>query len=207
MGELVVTEFVTLDGVMEDPGGDEGTPNGGWGFKADWGPEGDAFKLAEHEAADAQLLGRVTYDRFAAAWPSMTESPLGERMNTMPKFVYSETLKSAEWQNTTILDGDLRAEVRELKERLPGGILVPGSRMLVQSLLALDLVDRLTLMVFPMVLGSGMRLFDDAPPKTLAVTSVRQLGEVVALTYARTGGGTAQAVPNPIGAPRQVKAA
>jgi dihydrofolate reductase len=207
MGELVVTEFVTLDGVMEDPGGAEGTPNGGWAFKADRGPEGDAFKLGELEAADAQLLGRVTYEGFAAAWPSRPDPPFGERMNSMPKFVYSETLKSAEWQNTTVLDGELRAEVSELKERFAGDILVAGSRTLVRSLLALDLVDRLNLMVFPMVLGSGKRLFDDALPRTFAVTSVRQMAEVVVLTYARTGGGTARVVPIPPGAPQRATAA
>lgn len=189
MGELVVTEFVTLDGVMEDPGGAEGAANGGWAFEADRGTEGDAFKLAELEAADAQLLGRVTYEGFAAAWPSRREPPFGERMNTMPKFVYSDTLTRAEWENTTILNGDLRAEVVELKERFDGDILVAGSRMLVQSLLALDLVDRLNLMVYPVLLGSGKRLFaDDAQPKTFALTSARQSAEVVALTYARKRG-------------------
>jgi dihydrofolate reductase len=189
MGDVVVTEFVTLDGVMEDPGGSEGTPNGGWSFKFDRGAEGDAFKLAELEAADAQLLGRVTYEGFAAAWPSRPDPPFGERMNSMPKFVYSETLKSADWQNSTILDGDLRAEVRELKERFTRDILVAGSATLVQSLLAHDLVDRLNLMVHPIVLGSGRRLFaDGTPPSAFAVTSAQQMSEVVVLTYARKGG-------------------
>jgi dihydrofolate reductase len=189
MGEVVVTEFVTLDGVMEDPGGSEGTPIGGWAFKADRGKEGDAFKMGEVEAADAQLLGRVTYEGFAKAWPERGGDPFSDKFNSMPKFVYSETLKSADWENSTVLDGDLRAEVLELKDRFAGDILVAGSRTLVHSLLALDLVDRLNLMVFPMVLGSGKRLFDgDAPVKSFTLTSARQMAEVVTLTYARTGG-------------------
>lgn len=208
MGEIVVTEFVTLDGVMEDPGGAEGSPIGGWAFKADRGRDGDLFKLGELKSADAQLLGRVTYEGFAEAWPERGGDPFGDRFNSMPKFVYSETLQRADWENSTILNGDLRAEIDELKERFAGDILVSGSRTLVRALLDLDLVDRLNLMVFPLVLGSGKRLFDGAtPPKAFAVTSVRQMAEVVTLTYARKRAGTAPAAPTLRAAPSRATAA
>src|SRR5436190_996022 len=166
MGKLVVTEFLTLDGVAQDPGGAEKDefPQGGWAFQFERGPEGDAFKFEELRAADAQLLGRRTYDGFAKAWPTMEGTgEFGEKMNAMPKFVVSATLGEPEWQNTTVLRGDLRAEVTALKEQFEGDILVAGSIELVQGLLAEDLVDELHLMVFPVVLGAGKRLFAEAP--------------------------------------------
>jgi dihydrofolate reductase len=188
MGEIVVTEFISLDGVMEDPGGSEGGPHGGWTFTFDRGDEGNAFKMGELESADAQLLGRVTYEGFAAAWPSRTGDPFSDKFNSMPKFVVSKSLTSADWQNSTILNGDLREDVTALKEQFAGDILIAGSRTLVQSLIALDLVDRLNLMVFPVVLGSGKRLFGDtAETKTFALTSARQIAEVAVLTFARKG--------------------
>jgi len=159
MGKLVVTEFVTLDGVIEDPGGSEQTPNGGWAFRFDRGEEGERFKLEELRASDAQLLGRVTYEGFAAAWPSLNADEFGAKMNEMPKFVVSRALAEPTWQNTTVLDGDLAADVRAVKERFAGDVLVAGSGTLVRSLLELDLVDALHLMVYPVVLGSGKRLF------------------------------------------------
>jgi dihydrofolate reductase len=145
--------------------------------------------MGELEAADAQLLGRVTYEGFAKAWPSMGDNPFGEKMNSMPKFVVSTTLTNADWTNSTILNGDLRGDVTAVKEQFAGDILIAGSCKLVQSLIALDLVDRLNLMVFPILLGSGKRLFaDDAQPKTFTPTSARQIADVAVLTYERKDG-------------------
>src|SRR6476646_5700797 len=162
MGKVVVSQFVTVDGVVEDPVGSEKSPYGGWAFQFDRGAEGDQFKFDEVTAAEALLLGRKTYEGFAEAWPSR-EGEFAEMMNSMPKYVVSTTLETADWQNTTILPGDdLAAEVAVLKAEHEGDILVAGSARLVQSLVALDLVDELRLMVFPVVLGSGKRLFADA---------------------------------------------
>ncbi len=162
MGKLVVTEFVSVDGVMEDPGGGEQYERGGWAFKFDRGEDGDRFKFDELMAADAQLLGRVTYEGFAAAWPSMTdEAGFAEKMNAMPKYVVSSTLSDPAWANTTVLSGDLASEVSGLKERYGGDILVAGSARLVQGLTREGLVDEYRLMVFPIVLGTGKRLFAD----------------------------------------------
>ena len=186
MGKLVVTEFVTLDGVIEDPGGGEKETfdRGGWAFRFERGEEGDRFKFDELMASDAQLLGRVTYEGFARAWPAMEGAgAFGERMNEMPKFVVSTTLEHPEWNNTTVLRGDLTAEVGALKERFSGDILVAGSATLVQSLLARDLVDELRLMVFPVVLGKGKRLFAAAADMTsLSLVETRHSGSVAILT-------------------------
>jgi dihydrofolate reductase len=186
MGKLVVTEFVTLDGVIEDPGGAEGG-RGGWAFKFDQGDEGGKFKFEELLASDAQLLGRVTYEGFAKAWPTMEGTgEFGVKMNEMPKFVVSTTLKDPEWNNTTVVNGDLAEEVGKLKEQFSGDILVAGSAKLVQSLLALDLVDELHLMVFPIVLGAGKRLFADGTDSTtLNLVETRQMGAVVTLMLRR----------------------
>ncbi len=163
MGKLVVTEFVTVDGVMQDPGGAQKDtfPRGGWAFQFDRGADGDRFKMDELTAADAQLLGRVTYEGFAKAWPAMNDNPFGEKMNSMPKYVVSSTLEDPAWDNTTVLGGDLVEDVTELKGRYEGDILVAGSAQLVQGLIANDLVDQLNLMVFPVVLGAGKKLFAD----------------------------------------------
>jgi len=186
MGKLVVTEFITLDGVIEDPGGAEKFDRGGWAFRFDRGGGGDAFKLEELQAADAQLLGRRTYEGFAKAWPTMEGTgEFGEKMNAMPKFVVSKTLTNPGWNNTTVLSGDLGREVGELKQQFAGDILVAGSAQLVRGLLAEGLVDELHLMVFPTVLGAGKRLFADgvgATPLTLVET--RQTGAVAILTLA-----------------------
>jgi dihydrofolate reductase len=185
MGKLVVTEFVTLDGVMEDPGGQHGG-RGGWAFKFEQGPEGEKFKFDELMASDAQLLGRVTYEGFAQAWPTMEAGEFGEKMNAMPKFVVSKTLEGPEWNNTTVLKGDLADEVGKLKEQFAGDILVAGSAKLVQSLLAHDLVDELHLMVFPILLGAGKRLFADGVDTTsLTLVETKQTGSVVILTLRR----------------------
>jgi dihydrofolate reductase len=188
MGRIVVTEFVSLDGVMEDPGGAEDFEHGGWTFAIDRGPEGNKFKLDELEEADAQLLGRVTYEGFAAAWPEMEDDAgFAEKMNSMPKYVLSSTLERADWSNSTILSGDLAEEVGKLKREVDGVILVAGSASLVQGLIENDLVDELRLMVFPVVLGSGKRLFGDSSKKSLELTEAKTVGAgVQVLTYRTT---------------------
>jgi dihydrofolate reductase len=190
MGRVVVTEFVSLDGVMEDPGGAENFRHGGWTFEIDRGDEGDRFKLEELMASDAQLLGRVTYEGFAKAWPTMEGTgEFGEKMNTMPKFVVSTTLENPEWENTTVLQGggELATDVSGLRQQFEGDILVAGSAQLVQSLLENDLVDELRLMVFPVLLGSGKRLFGKTSgKKRLQLAESKTVGEGVAiLTYRR----------------------
>jgi dihydrofolate reductase len=187
MGTLAVTEFVSLDGVFEDPGGSEGGPHAGWTFSFDRGANGDKFKLDELVAADAQLLGRVTYDGFAAAWPAMTdEVGFAAKMNSMPKYVVSTTLASADWENSTIIRDNVADEVRAIKAKYDGDILLAGSGTLARSLLADGLVDELRLMVFPIVLGSGRRLLAEGTAKTrLKLASSQQVGSdgVTVLTY------------------------
>ena len=190
MRKLVVSEFVTLDGVMEDPGGAEGFDRGGWAFQFDRGEEGNKFKLDETMEAEAQLLGRVTYEGFAAAWPTRTdEVGFADKFNSMPKYVVSSTLKSADWNNSTILSGDVVEEVTKLKEETDGVILVAGSARLVQTLIEDDLVDELRLMVFPVVLGTGKRLFGETTDKKpLRLTDSKFVGDGVAiLTYEPAG--------------------
>lgn len=160
MGKLVVTEFVSIDGVFEDPGGSENFEYGGWTFEYDRGDDGDKFKLDEVMEADVHLLGRVTYEGFAEAWPSR-EGPFADRFNNDPKVVVSTTLKDPEWNNTTVISGDVPAGLTKLKEATDGVILVAGSGTLVRTLLEEDLVDELRLMVFPTILGRGKRLFPD----------------------------------------------
>jgi dihydrofolate reductase len=186
MGKIVVTEFVSLDGVIEDPGGSENYKHGGWTFEIDRGEEGDKFKLGELVEAEAQLLGRVTYEGFAAAWPTMEDGAgFAEKMNAMPKYVVSSTLQEASWNNSTILAGELADEVAKLHREVDGVILVAGSAQLVQGLLERDLVDELRLMVFPVVLGEGKRLFGDiSEKKPLRLTDSKVLGDGIALlTY------------------------
>jgi len=188
MGKIVVTEFVSLDGVIEAPGGGEDYKHGGWTFEIERGPEGGKFKLDELEEAEAQLLGRRTYEGFAAAWPQMNdEAGFAEKMNGMPKYVVSSTLEEAEWNNTTVLGGDLVEEVTRLKQEVDGVILVAGSAQLVQGLVENDLVDELRLMVFPVVLGSGKRLFGESADKLpLQLIDSKTVGDGIAiLTYQR----------------------
>jgi dihydrofolate reductase len=187
MGRIVATEFVSLDGVMEDPGGSEDFVHGGWTFQFDRGDEGDEFKLDELQASDAQLLGRVTYEGFAKAWPTMKGTgEFGEKMNAMPKFVVSTTLENPEWENTTVLKGDLAEEVGRLKAQFEGDILVAGSAQLVQSLLERDLVDELRLMVFPLVLGTGKRLFGDTSEiKRMQLADSKTVGEGISILVYR----------------------
>jgi dihydrofolate reductase len=176
MGKLVVTEFVSVDGVFEDPGGAEGYEHGGWTFEYNRGQDGDKFKLDELMEAEVQLLGRVTYEGFAAAWPSI-ENEFADKLNSDPKYVVSKTLKDPTWQNTTVLSGDVVQQVAELKDKTNGGILIAGSGTLVRSLLAAGLVDELRLMVFPTVLGRGKRLFPDGIDRLkLKLTEARTVG-------------------------------
>jgi dihydrofolate reductase len=163
MGRIVVTDFVSLDGVMEAPGGEE-FKYPGWSFEFDRGDDGDQFKLDETLETDALLLGRITYDSFAGAWPER-EGPFAEKFNTMPKYVFSSTLKDPEWSNTTVLTGDTVEEARRLKNEVDGIIQVPGSLSVAQALLEADLVDELHLMTFPVVLGTGRKLFGELPEK------------------------------------------
>jgi dihydrofolate reductase len=186
MGKIVVTEFVSLDGVIEAPGGGEDYRHAGWTFEIDRGEEGDKFKLDELLEAEAQLLGRVTYEGFAAAWPAMEDGAgFAEKMNSMPKYVVSSTLREASWENTTILSGELPDEVARLHRDIDGVILVAGSAQLVQGLLEHGLVDELRLMVFPVLLGEGKRLFGDvSEKKPLRLADSRTLGDGIALlTY------------------------
>jgi dihydrofolate reductase len=162
MGKLVVTQFVSVDGVFQDPGGVGEIERGGWSFKFDRSKEGDEFKLDELMAADAQLLGRVTYEGFAAAWPTMTdEEGFADKMNSMPKFVVSTTLDNPSWENTTVISGDVAKEVRKLKDEIDGDILVAGSGQLVQTLVDEDLVDEWRLMFHPAIVGQGKHLFGE----------------------------------------------
>ena len=160
MGKLVVTEFVSVDGVFEDPGGAEGYEHGGWTFEYARGEDGDAFKLNEVMEAQVQLLGRVTYEGFAAAWPSR-EGPFADKLNNDPKYVVSTTIEDPEWENTKVISGNVVEEISTLKDKTEGLILVAGSGTLVQTLLEANLVDELRLMVFPTILGRGRRLFPD----------------------------------------------
>ncbi len=189
MGRIVVTEFVSLDGVIEDPGGSEDYRHGGWTFEIDRGEDGDRFKLDETLEAEAQLLGRVTYEGFAEAWPSR-EGEFADKFNSMPKYVVSTTMEVAEWNNSTVLRGDLAEEVAELKRQVAGVILVAGSAQLVQALLEHDLVDELRLMVFPVLLGEGKRLFGEvSEKKSLRLTDSTTVGAgVVLLTYEPAAG-------------------
>ncbi|MGB7685526.1 MAG: dihydrofolate reductase family protein, partial [Solirubrobacterales bacterium] len=186
MGKIVVTEFVSLDGVIEAPGGEEGYKHTGWTFEIDRGDEGNKFKLDEVVEADAQLLGRVTYEGFAAAWPGRDDAAgFAAKMNSMPKYVVSSTLETAEWENTTILSGDFAEEIAKLKQEVDGVILVAGSATLVQGLIEHDLVDELRLMVFPVALGSGRRLFGETEEKKpMNLVDSKTVGDgIVILTY------------------------
>ncbi len=176
MRKIVVTEFMSLDGVIEEPR---------WTFDFDRGPEGDAFKCEELFAASALLLGRRTYEGFAASWPRMTGDDFGKRMNAIEKYVVSATLadEAAVWGPTTILRGEVITKVEELKAQGGGDLLVEGSGQLVRALVAHGLVDEFRLMIFPLILGSGARLFPGhmPAPVALAVTSSATVGSGVVL--------------------------
>ena len=183
---IVVTEFVSLDGVMEAPGG-EPFKYPGWSFEFDRGDDGNQFKLEETRQADALLIGRRTYESFAGAWPQR-QGEFADKFNSMPKFVVSTTLGEPEWNNTTVLDGgDATAQVHGLKERFDGELQVPGSHRLVQELIESDLVDQINLMVFPVILGTGKRAFEETSERrNLRLNRSNVVGDgVVVLIYER----------------------
>ena len=186
MGRIVVTEFISVDGVVEDPGGAEDFKHSGWSFEFERGDEGNTFKLDETVDAEALLLGRRTYEGFAEAWPSR-DGEFADKFNTMPKYVVSSTLKDPEWNNSTVLDGDVKDSVAKLREESDGDIYVHGSPQLVQSLLEHGLVDELRLMVFPVVLGAGKRLFGETSDKVpLKLKQSKTVGDgVTILVYQR----------------------
>ena len=186
MGRIVVTEFISLDGVVEDPGGSENFKHSGWSFEISRGDEGDKFKLDETMASDALLLGRVTYEGFAEAWPPR-DGEFADKFNNMPKYVVSSTLEEPAWNNSTVLEGDLTEAVADVREKYDGDIVVHGSAQLVQALLEQGLVDELRLMVYPVVLGSGKRLFGETTDKVpLRLVDSKTVGDGVAiLVYQR----------------------
>jgi dihydrofolate reductase len=186
---IVVTEFVSLDGVMEAPGGEPDFKYPAWTFEFDRGDDGNGFKLEETRSADALLLGRRTYDSFAGAWPQR-DGEFADKFNAMPKYVVSTTLKDPEWTNVTVLgSGDATAQVRKLKAELDGELQVPGSHRLVQELIASDLVDQINLMVFPVILGTGKKAFEETPERrNLRLRESRVVGDgVLVLVYERAG--------------------
>jgi dihydrofolate reductase len=184
MSKIVVTEFMSIDGVVEDPGGAEGYKHGGWSFKFN-DPEGMKFKLDEALASDALLLGRVTYEGFAAAWPRQKDDVgFADKFNSMPKYVVSSTLSDLTWNNSTRVAFD---QIAALKDQPGGEIAVHGSISLVNGLLEADLIDELRLMVHPIVLGSGKRLFGehaDAHSLKLAESRALDSGSLI-LRYER----------------------
>jgi dihydrofolate reductase len=193
MGRLVVTEFISLDGVIQAPGHDPEFEHAGWTFEFDRGEEGDEFKVEELKAADVQLLGRITYEGFAKAWPAMRAETgeFGEKMNAMPKYVVSTTMsdEDATWENSTVIRADIPGEIERLKKEVEGDILVAGSATLVRSLAEYGLVDQYRLMVFPVVLGTGKRLFEGRVPKTkLRLVDTKPVGPdgIFVLTYEPT---------------------
>ncbi len=185
MRRVIVSQFVSLDGVVEDPGGSEDFDRGGWAFEFDRGPEGDKFKLDEVMNSEALLLGRVTYEGFAEAWPSRS-GEFADRFNNMQKYVVSTTIEEPEWNNSLLIADDVAARIAELKQEERGEILVNGSVQLIQELVENDLVDEYRLMVFPVVLGRGKRLFGDyEKPLLLRLADSMPVGSdgVVVLTY------------------------
>ncbi len=184
MGRVVVSQFITVDGVVEDPGGAEDFDRGGWAFQFERGDEGDAFKMEELNSSDALLLGRRTYEGFAAAWPSRSGDPFSDKFNSMPKYVVSTTLEDPDWNNSTVIAGDLATAIPELRERHDGDILVNGSVQLTAALTELGLIDEYRLMVFPTVLGAGKRLFGDGESaKSLRLTKSLPAGDTLILVY------------------------
>jgi dihydrofolate reductase len=184
MSKLFVTEFVSLNGVMEAPGGEHGHPHSGWTFKAQYGDDHYAYKDEELKESDVLLLGRKTYEGFAAAWPER-EGPFADKFNSMPKYVVSSTLTDPEWNNTTVLSGDPVEEVGKLKESDPGTITVQGSATLVHALAEADLVDEYRVMIHPVLVAGGLRMFPDpADMKKLKLTDTRTYESgIVVLVY------------------------
>jgi dihydrofolate reductase len=188
MGRIVVTEYISIDGVIEAPGGDEDYEHVNWVFEFERGEEGQKFKDDETFGSEALLLGRITYEGFAKAWPTM-EGEIADKFNAMPKYVISSTLTSADWNNTTVLRGDVIEEATALKQRVDGDIVVHGSAQLARALIAASLVDELRLMVFPLVLGSGKKLFDGNGKKTrMPLREAKTVGDgITILNYGPIG--------------------
>ncbi len=184
MGRIIVTEFISVDGVIDTPGGKGDFKYSGWTSEIGRGEEGDKFKFEETFNSEAQLFGRVTYVDFASAWPSV-KGVFAEKFNALPKYVVSSTLKKGDWGNTTVLHGDMVEQVTNLKKTVDGNIVVHGSAKLVQGLIENDLVDELRLMTFPVILGRGKRLFGETTDKKrLQLTDSKEVGDgVVILTY------------------------
>ena len=189
MAKIVVTEFSSLDGVMEAPGGED-FKYPGWSFEFDRGDDGNQFKLEEAMEADALLIGRKTYESFAGAWPNR-DGEFADKFNSMPKFLVSTTLTDPDWNNTTVLSsGDATAQVAKLKEEFDGVIQVPGSNRLVHELIESDLVDQVNLMIFPVVLGTGKRVFGEtSDKKEMKLKESRAVGDdgVIVMVYERAG--------------------
>ena len=183
MGRIVVSENITLDGVIQDPSGDEGFERGGWVGKVTDREEAGKVLAEETLGAEAELYGRRTYEFLASRWPSR-EGDLADRLNTMPKYVISSSLEDPEWTNTTVLKGDAVEQVSKLKEEVDGDILVPASIKLVRTMLEHDLVDELRLLVYPVVLGAGERLFGEtSEAKRLRLVDTRAVDDLALLTY------------------------
>src|SRR5205807_5078773 len=186
MGKIVLSDNVSLDGVIEDPAGDEGFPRGGWVGLIKDRPELAKLALDEALGAEAMLMGRRTYDWFAARWPSRT-GELAHRLNSLPKYVVSATLEHPDWDNATILKGDVLHEVSNLKQKVSGEIVVPASIRIVRTLMEHDLVDELRLKIYPVVLGAGGRLFGEISDKRpMRLVNIRTIdGDIAFLTYKR----------------------
>jgi dihydrofolate reductase len=179
VGRIVVTEYISVDGVVEAPSGTEEFERVGWTDAFSRGPEGDQFKFDETMASDALLLGRITYDGFAPVWPYY-EGEFADKFNSMPKYVISSTLESPEWNNTTVLRGDVIDEATKLKDRYEGDVAVHGSPQLAQTLIEHDLVDALHLQVYPVIVGAGKRLFTEtSATKRLRLTEAKTVGDGV----------------------------
>jgi len=187
MGKLIVTEFITLDGVVEGPGGGESFEHSGWSFRINRGEDGDAVKLEETRDTAALLFGRTTYEGMAAVWPQMS-GEFADKWNSVPKYVVSSTLKDPDWNNTTVLDGDVPGDVKRLVDETDGNVVIHGSVTLVNELLKHELVDELRLMTYPVVLGSGKRLFSPSEtPSNWRLESVQSVGDgLVITTYQHT---------------------
>jgi dihydrofolate reductase len=188
MGRIVVTEYISIDGVIEAPGGAEDYEHVNWALEFERGEEGQKFKDDETYGSEAQLLGRITYEGFALAWPTM-EGEFADYFNSMPKYVISKTLVDPDWNNTTVLGGDPVEEATALKQRIDGDIVVHGSAQLARALFAADLVDELHLMVYPLVLGSGKTLFDSNGKRTrMPLREAKTVGDgITILRYGPIG--------------------
>ena len=184
MGKNIISENVSLDGVIQDPAGDEGFRHGGWVGLIKDSPELNQLALDEALGAEALLLGRRSYEWFAARWPSRS-GELADRLNSLPKYVVSSTLRDPDWNNSTVLTGEASDEVSKLKQELDGEIIVPASFQLLRTLIEHDLVDELRLKVFPVVLGDGERLFGEtSDKKPLRLVDTQTVADGIAfLTY------------------------